>query len=287
VSVSAGPFNDPDRPYASDGPIAHGEAIRDRTPPPYDIVGDVHGCIDELRALLEQLGYALDGAAVRHPRGRTLVFIGDLSDRGPGSIAVWQLALASLAAGTALYVPGNHDSKLARYLVGRDVQLTHGLRETLDEFYALPDTVRRRVGRGIARLLRETPPYRILDRGRLVVAHAGVEARLIGTLGREVSVFARFGDPTGEHTPEGFPIRRDWAATYQGQALIVYGHTPTPRPIFRNNTINIDQGCAFGGQLTALRYPERELLSVPALRVYAQPAMAARTSSAQAAERRG
>jgi protein phosphatase len=286
VSVSAGPFNDPDRPYVSDGPIAHGEAIRDRTPPPYDIVGDVHGCIDELRALLERLGYTLDGAAVRHPQGRTLVFIGDLNDRGPGSIAVWQLALASLAAGTALYVPGNHDSWLARYLVGRDVRLVHGLRETLDEFYALPTAERRCVGTGIARLLRETPPYRILDRGRLVVAHAGVEARLIGTLGREVSVFARFGDPTGEHTPEGFPIRRDWAATYQGQALIVYGHTPTPRPIFRNNTINIDQGCAFGGQLTALRYPERELVSVPALRVYAQPAMAARTASVHADERR-
>ena len=280
MSDCIGPFNDPDRPYVPDGPIAHGDAIRDRTPPPYDIVGDLHGCIDELRALLERLGYTLDGEVVRHPDGRTLVFIGDLNDRGPGSIAVWRIALASLAAGTACYVPGNHDSKLARYLLGRDVQLTHGLRETLDELYALPAAERLRVGRGIAQLLRETPPYRILDRGRLIVAHAGLEARLIGALGREVSVFARFGDPTGERTPEGFPVRRDWAATYRGRALIVYGHTPRPAPVFRHNTSNIDQGCAFGGQLTALRYPERELVSVPALRVYARPSMAERTAGA-------
>lgn len=270
-------FNDPDRPYWPDGHIALGPHVRDATPPPYDLIGDVHGCIDELLALLDTLGYALDAAgAARHPKGRTLVFLGDLNDRGPGSMRVWQLTLASLAAGTARYVPGNHDSKLARYLLGRNVRPTHGLRETLEELYALPDAERRRVGRAIARLLRETPPYRVFDNGRLVASHAGLEKWMIGKVNEDIAFFARYGDPTGEKTPEGFPVRRDWAAEYRGSALVVYGHTPMPAAVFRGNTIDIDQGCAFGGQLTALRYPEREPASIPAFRAYARPSMTER-----------
>jgi protein phosphatase len=263
-------------PYAEDRPIAQGTQIRDTTPPPYDIIGDIHGCIDELRDLLVQLGYQMDGDIARHPEGRRVVFLGDLNDRGPGSIRVWKIAIASIEAGTARYVPGNHDSKFARYLMGRHVQLTHGMAETAREFLGLPERERRILGRKIGDLLAETPPYRILDAGRLVVAHAGIEAWMIGKVNHEVSSFARFGEPTGEHSRWGFPIRRDWAADYQGKALVVYGHTPVHTPEFRNNTINIDQGCAFGGALTALRYPERTIISIPAHAVYAEPSMAAR-----------
>lgn len=262
--------------FAPDRLIAHGTAVWDPTPPPYDIVGDVHGCIDELRTLLDRLGYWLDGDVVRHPEGRTLAFLGDLNDRGPGSMAVWAIAIASVAAGTALYVPGNHDSKLARYLMGRDVRLTYGLAETVDELLALPPRRQRLLGRAIADLLVETPPYRILDHGRLVIAHAGIEEWMIGRVDREISAFCRFGEPTGERSPWGFPIRRDWAADYDGKALVVYGHTPMHAAEWRNNTINIDTGCAFGGALTALRYPEREIVRVPARRVYAEPSMDAR-----------
>lgn len=264
------------KPYAADRPIAHGENVYDNTPPPYDIVGDVHGCIDELRELLDRLGYALDGDVVRHPDGRTLIFLGDLNDRGPGSIPVWKIAVASIDAGTACFVPGNHDSKFARYLMGRQVQLTHGLEGTVRELLALPERERRILGRRVGDLIADAPPYRILDGGRLVVAHAGVEGWMIGKVNREISVFARFGEPTGERTVHGFPVRRDWAATYRGAALIVYGHTPVHEPDERNHTINIDQGCVFGGRLTALRYPERELVSVAARKVYYGPSMAER-----------
>jgi protein phosphatase len=170
-------------------------------------------------------------------------------------------------------VPGNHDSKFARWLMGRNVRLTYGLKETALELLDLPGGEPRHVGRKIGDLLASSPPYRILDHGKLVVAHAGVEEWMIGKVDSEISAFARFGEKTGEYSEHGYPIRRDWAADYRGQALVVYGHTPTPAPEFRNNTINIDQGCAFGGMLTALRYPERELVSVPARRVYAEPAM--------------
>ncbi|HUG15305.1 MAG TPA: metallophosphoesterase [Thermomicrobiales bacterium] len=263
-------------PYAADRRIAHGEDVWDRTPPPYDIVGDVHGCIDELRDLLDLLGYQPDGDGVCHPEGRTLIFLGDLNDRGPSSIGVWKLALASIRQGAARYVPGNHDSKFVRYLMGREVQLTHGLAATVMEFLDLPERERRLLGHEIAETLANTPPYRILHGRRLVVAHAGLEEWMIGKVTTTVSAFARFGERTGDVTEHGFPIRRDWAADYNGKALIVYGHTPVHEPEFRNNTINIDQGCVFGGALTALRYPERELVSVPARRVYVEPSMAAR-----------
>jgi protein phosphatase len=267
-------------------PMAHNPDVFDPTPPPYDIVGDVHGCIDELHELLDRLGYrpAASGPGVVHPNGRTLIFLGDLNDRGPGSVAAWRLALASIAAGTARFVPGNHDSKFTRYLQGRGPALTHGLAETVREFYALPDGEREAFRRAVIDLMEATPPYRVFDGGRLVVAHAGIEERMIGRVDREISVFARWGSPTGEYSDYGYPIRRDWAADYRGSALIVYGHTPTPVAEFRHNTINIDQGCGFGGALTALRYPERELLSVPARRVYAQPSMAERYGDARAAD---
>jgi protein phosphatase len=261
--------------FAEDRLIAHNPAVHDDTPPPYDVIGDIHGCIDELRDLLDRLGWerAGQGEAIVHPEGRTLVFAGDLNDRGPGSMEVWKLAVDSIALGTARYVPGNHDTKLARYLMGRDVQLTHGLAGTVQELFDLPERERRKLARRIVDVVADSPPYRILDDGKLVVAHAGIEEWMIGKMNREISVFARFGEATGERTPEGFPIRRDWAADYRGSALVVYGHTPVLVPVFRNNTVNIDQGCAFGGALTALRYPERRLVSVMAARAYALPSM--------------
>jgi hypothetical protein len=264
--------------FAEDRLIAHNPDVHDDTPPPFDIIGDIHGCIDELRELLRRLGWerAGQGEGVRHPGDRRLVFLGDLNDRGPGSMAVWKLAVDSIALGTALYVPGNHDSKLARYLMGRDVQLTHGLAGTVQELFALPERERRKLARRIVEVVADNPPYRILDKGGLVVAHAGLEEWMVGKMSREISVFARFGEATGERTPEGFPIRRDWAANYRGAALVVYGHTPVLVPIFRNNTVNIDQGCAFGGALTALRYPERRLVSVLAEHAYATPSMSNR-----------
>jgi protein phosphatase len=84
--------------------------------------------------------------------------------------------------------------------------------------------------------------------------------------------FALYGETTGETDEFGLPVRYNWAADYRGTATVAYGHTPVPAPEWLNRTINIDTGCVFGGSLTALRYPERELVSVPAAQVYAEPA---------------
>ena len=241
---------------------------------PFDIVGDVHGCADELEALLGELGYArqAEDATYRHPEGRTAVFLGDLVDRGPRILDTIEVVRRMVVAGTGLCVPGNHDQKLVRKLRGRDVQITHGLAESLAEITALPDDTRDARITEIAAFLDGLVSHYVLDDGKLVVAHAGMREEMQGRGSAKVRDFAIYGETTGETDEFGLPVRWNWAGEYRGDAMVVYGHTPVPEPEWLNRTINIDTGCVFGGRLTALRYPELELVSVPAATVYAEPA---------------
>ena len=237
---------------------------------PFDIIGDVHGCFDELVALLEKLGYNVGGPPGRptahHPEGRRAVFVGDLVDRGPNSPGVLRLVMAMVADAAALCVPGNHDSKLVRKLKGRDVQITHGLAETLAQLAGEPDDFKR----SVLEFLDGLVSHYVLDDGRLVVAHAGLKQELQGRASGQVREFALYGETTGETDEFGLPVRHNWADDYRGSATVVYGHTPVPAAEWLNRTICIDTGCVFGGKLTALRYPEKELVHVPRL---AEPTM--------------
>lgn len=243
---------------------------------PFDVIGDIHGCHDELVALLTKLGYSLsppdatasDSPLFLPPAGRKAVFLGDFVDRGPDSPAVLRLVMQMVAAGHAFAVPGNHDIKLLRKLRGKDVQLTHGIVETLEQLEKQTPEFRQQVVRFLDSLI----SHYVFDAGRLVVAHAGMKEEMQGRGSAAVRDFALFGETTGEVDEFGLPIRYNWAADYRGQATVVYGHTPIPEPEWLNRTINIDTGCVFGGKLTALRYPEKELVSVPAARTYYQPA---------------
>ncbi|WP_053203628.1 polynucleotide kinase-phosphatase [Jiangella muralis] len=240
---------------------------------PFDVIGDVHGCRAELEALLDRLGYALvrddAGRAVDavHPEGRRVVFLGDLVDRGPDSPGVLRLAMGMTAAGHALAVPGNHEHKLIRALDGRQVKVGHGLAETLAQLEAEPPdftvTVRE--------WCRDLVSHLVLDDGKLVVAHAGLKEAYHGRASGRVRSFALYGDTTGETDEFGLPVRYPWANEYRGRAMVLYGHTPTPEAEWVNNTMCLDTGCVFGGQLTALRYPEREVVQVPAERVWYEP----------------
>ena len=238
---------------------------------PFDIIGDVHGCLDECVQLLRQLGYAVEGTReaprVTAPEGRRAVFVGDLVDRGPDSPGVLRLVMGMVADGTALCVPGNHDVKLMKKLCGRDVKVSHGLAETLAQLEGEPDAFRREVADWVYSLV----SHLVFDDGKLVVAHAGMKEALQGRASSAVRDFALYGETTGETDEYGLPERYDWAAEYRGSAIVVYGHTPVPEPQWVNRTICIDTGCVFGGRLTALRYPERELVSVPAARVHYEP----------------
>lgn len=239
---------------------------------PFDIIGDVHGCYEELVALLGQLGYKIEsdqqGGKVTPPEGRKAVFVGDLVDRGPGIPAVLRLVMRMVQDGSALCVPGNHDMKLMRKLKGRDVQLAHGLADSVQQLENEPAEFKQVV----IKFLDDLVSHFVLDDGRLVVAHAGMKEEMQGRGSGKVRDFALYGETTGETDEYGLPVRYNWAAEYRGKAMVVYGHTPIAEPEWLNRTINIDTGCVFGGKLTALRYPERELVSVAALRTYYESA---------------
>ncbi|HTU17979.1 MAG TPA: AAA family ATPase [Gemmataceae bacterium] len=243
---------------------------------PFDIVGDVHGCCEELVTLLCQLGHQValgidaEGRpdfAVTPPAGRKAIFVGDFVDRGPDVPGVLRLVMGMAAAGHALCVAGNHDDKLMRYLQGHDVKISHGLAESLAQLAPESEAFTQRV-RGF---LDSLPSHYLLDGGKLVVAHAGMKEHLRGRASKRVRDFALYGETTGETDAAGLPVRLNWAEDYHGKAMVVYGHTPVGTPEWLHHTINIDTGCVFGGRLTALRYPERELVSVPAQRQYCEP----------------
>lgn len=241
---------------------------------PFDIIGDVHGCIEELRELLQLLGYEREagifafgpGEIVRHPSGRKVIFLGDLIDRGPASAEVLRLVMSMVETDAALCVPGNHDMKLLRKLEGHRVPLRHGLARTLAELEREPARFREAVRTFLRRLV----THYVLDEGRLVVAHGGLRERFHGKSSPMERSFALFGDTTGETDEYGLPVRKNWALEYRGKPQVVYGHSPVSEPKWVNGTINIDTGCVFGGRLTALRYPEGELVSIPANREYAR-----------------
>ncbi|MEV4442481.1 polynucleotide kinase-phosphatase [Streptomyces sp. NPDC049577] len=240
---------------------------------PFDIVGDVHGCRSELENLLTRLGYALvrDEAGrpvdAVHPEGRTAVFVGDLVDRGPDSPGVLRLVMGMVAAGHALCVPGNHENKLGRHLKGRQVRATHGLAETIEQLAAEDPGFHERVREFIESLV----SHYVLDGGALVVCHAGLPEKYHGRTSGRVRSHALYGDTNGETDEFGLPVRYPWAEDYRGSAAVVYGHTPAPAATWLNNTICLDTGAVFGGRLTALRWPERELVDVPAERVWYEP----------------
>jgi len=252
---------------------------------PFDIVGDVHGCFDELVELLERLGYGVErntgqvegdwavtppaaDARLGQPCHRKIVFLGDLVDRGPKTPAVLRLVMRLVAEGKALCVPGNHDMKLVRKLGGKDVKLTHGLAATMAQLEGEPPEFLAQVRDFLDRLV----SHYVLDGGRLVVAHAGLKEEMQGRGSGAVREFCLYGETTGETDEFGLPVRYNWAAEYRGRATVVYGHVAVPEAEWLNNTIDIDTGCVFGGRLTALRYPEREIVSVAARAVYAEPA---------------
>lgn len=241
---------------------------------PFDIIGDVHGCAGELEALLELLGYKvtwneahLHGVQVVPPEGRRVIFLGDLIDRGPRIVDSLRLAMSMVGSGAAICVPGNHEVKLLRKLRGKTVSITHGLAETLAEFEKMPPSFHEEVATFIDKLV----GHYVLDEGRLCVVHAGIKHNMQGRSSSAAREFGLYGDTTGETDEYGLPVRHEWANEYHGKAAVVYGHTPMLTAEWLNNTICIDTGCVFGGALTALRYPERDIISVPAAKRYFEP----------------
>ncbi|MDU8927673.1 metallophosphoesterase [Alisedimentitalea sp. MJ-SS2] len=235
-----------------------------------DIIGDVHGCVFELETLIRKLAKRAEADAAKClERGeppspeRRFVFLGDYVDRGPSSAAVLEIVMNLVEYNGAIAVLGNHDFKLLRHLNGETVRMTPQLDQTLTEIFQRPSEFSSKVKRFLSSL-----PYCIdFVGGELVVAHAGLPEHLQNLDTPAAKRFALYGD-VQTSGGDGPPIRRDWAADYKGKASVVYGHTPTNKLEWRNKTICIDTGCAFGGKLTALRWPEKDLVQVEAVRQY-------------------
>ncbi|MCK1992839.1 bis(5'-nucleosyl)-tetraphosphatase PrpE [Peribacillus muralis] len=234
-----------------------------------DIIGDIHGCFPEFKQLTKKMGYTWETGIPIHPSGRILGFVGDLTDRGPNSLQVIEVVHELVInQKLAKYAPGNHCNKLYRYFSGNKVQISHGLETTVAEYESLSIREQKKIRKKFMELYECSPLYQHLDDGRLIIAHAGIRSDYIGQYGSKVKTFVLYGDINGSKHPDGSPIRKDWAQSYEGDCWIVYGHTPVPKARQVNHTYNIDTGCVFGGKLTAIRYPEMELQDVPSSMPY-------------------
>lgn len=228
-----------------------------------DIIGDIHGCYEEFVALTKKMEYDWTTGIPMHADGRLLGFVGDLTDRGPSSLRTVAIVANLVKQKRALYVPGNHCNKLYRYFLGRNVSQTHGLETTVAEYLALPNRKQKQIRHQFMELYENNPLYQVVDDGKLIIAHAGIREDMIGRFDKRVQTFVLYGDITGNTDAQGFPERRNWAKHHRSESVIVYGHTPVREPHIQNRTYNIDTGCVFGGHLTAIRYPELQIVSVP------------------------
>jgi protein phosphatase len=234
------------------------------------IIGDTHGCLPELIALIEDLRIKglLDG--------RKIVFVGDFADRGPSNAGTLEYIMNLVEQGLALAVRGNHDDKLRRYLMGNNIKLGHGIAETVNQIEAREDA--KEFKAKLLNFISSLPLYLVLDGGKLVVAHAGIEDSMIGKDDKgAIRTFCLFGKITGNKDENGFPERLDWAAervVNENSPWIVYGHAAQTngKPYIINKTANVDTACCFGGKLTAFVYPEAETVSVDAYAKYADHA---------------
>ncbi|MGC5325840.1 metallophosphoesterase [Brevibacillus sp. SYSU BS000544] len=243
-----------------------------------DLIGDVHGCYDEFVQLIELLGYRQNGrdGLYKHPEGRKLLSLGDITSRGPFSIKMLQFFISHIQAGLAEMVDSNHGWKIARWLDGRRVTLAHGDEKVEEEFnrYEKEYGTKRAVElkeKSRVLLLGSPSHMQILRHGKLeaVAVHAGIRDDYIGRDSSSIQSFCRYGDVAGTGA-DGRPIRKDWTLDKKSTVTIIWGHDPRPEPERKNGAVNIDQGCVFGGQLTAYRFPEGECVGVEAKENYSR-----------------
>lgn len=232
-----------------------------------DIIGDIHGCREEFLELLEKLGYVKgEDNLYRHPEGRVFVSVGDVIDRGPYAFECLEFMRQHVEAGLAYMVKGNHENKLGRFLSGHPVKINNGLQMTIDQ---IPEGYDKSVMKKF--LYSQTLPYYIFkmpDDSPFVITHAAFKNEFLGKIDKSIEEYCCYG-PTEGLNEEGYPIRIPWEKDYYG-IPVVYGHICRDdlEPNVFKNTYGIDTGCVFGGKLTSLRLPEKEIVSVPAKKSY-------------------
>lgn len=257
-----------------------GQDLSEINPPGVDLVGDLHGCVSELFALITKLGYVLDTSGpepgcqrIYHPQGRKLVLLGDITDRGPYNVDSLRAAQEIVAGGGEVLM-GNHCNKLWRALKGNPVTMSHGLQGTWEELKEVSPEEKE----SFKEFLGARPHHVLIevdDAPPIVAAHAGMPYSLLGRDGNAIRQHCMYGESTSGG-PGEFPIRTySWVSSWEhgeDRPWLVHGHDVTsdcnPMVYMGGQAINIDTGCVFGGKLTALRYPEMEFVSIPAFKFY-------------------
>ncbi|PJN91115.1 polynucleotide kinase-phosphatase [Bacillus sp. mrc49] len=236
-----------------------------------DIIGDIHGCHEELILLLDKLGYQKNQEGLYlHPDGRKFVSVGDVMSRGPESLRTMLFFHEHVQKGVAYMIDSNHGWKIARWLDGRNVTLHHGDEKVAEDFKRYEEEhgseKTAETKQALKKFLLQAPSHYVFTKNgvqTVICVHAGIKDAFIGKQSEAISDFCRYGDTDG-FDERGKPVRKDWYISHKKSTLIVWGHDPKPQPLLINNTINIDQGAVFGGALTAFRYPEGEVISVQA-----------------------
>lgn len=242
---------------------------------PFDIIGDIHGCFAELMLLVETLGYHVEERLrggrpsyfITHPNGRKLVFVGDIVDRGPENVRSMIFVMDAVSQGHYA-VRGNHDARLLRWLDNQDdFSNVFGFCVTKEQFECAYREYGARFFGDVARHIRSLPSYLWLDGGRLVVSHAGIQEDMIGGSGDYVDDFCVYGQKTLDDE------RLFWMYDYHGSVYNVYGHFSVKEPHWIQKTLCVDNGCVYGGRLTALQWPSQNIVSQPALETWFESSM--------------
>ena len=208
------------------------------------VVGDVHGCIEELDALLAKAGF-------REGKER-LIFIGDLVGKGPAPCAVYQ-RYRRLGAEAIL---GNHEWQMLEWL-GCGGESKKSMRALRDAF-----------GAGFDDFVDEVRTWPLwIETDDFLAVHGGL---LPGRSPAESNpadlVNIRTWDGRGEDLQD--PGNPPWFDLYPGPKVVVFGHWALLGGVVRENVIGLDTGCVYGGRLSLVIFPGREILSVPARRTY-------------------
>jgi len=225
-----------------------------------DVIGDVHGCSWELLQILHDIGFLTnpDWNAVNENYDRGLILVGDLTDRGPDSASIVENVQLWVESGLMTCIHGNHDNRLGRHLLGRNVQHTHGLDKTIDQIERIGWGEQKKIE--IGEWLMDLPVYVTFHERQLVVAHGALPRRYLSRQDmkrKQLSKCVYAVVDRDQPMKDGLPNRvYDWCDDYNDHVVCVYGHQVVREVTTRSNTYNIDTGCVFGGCLTCLRYDE-------------------------------
>lgn len=219
------------------------------------IFGDLHSCYDELSEFLD----------LYWDKERKVIFLGDYIDRGPKPIKTLKLLMNLVESRQAICILGNHDDKLRRYLRGNPVKIAGSFIKTVEAIEKKSNKFKKRLLNFL-----ESLPYK-LETDELICVHGAYINNYSLKMQRN---FALYGEIDGRIDSNGYPIRqRNWINQYEGTAVICHGHINVEEVEIFNTpnggkVYNLDTGCVFGRKLSALKFPEMEIVEIKAKKVY-------------------